>query len=60
MFTSVHHDALEKAYTIFNAVLDQKYGASERKVGIFVGMTQAVKDKTGYSCGFAVVLRYLL
>ena len=51
--------SLENGVTDFNAVLDQKSGASERKVGIFVGMAQAVKTETGYSCGFSVVLRYL-
>ena len=59
MFTSEHHDTLEKAHTIFNAFLDQKSRPSNGKVGIFVGMNGVPFSESGYSCGFPVLVRYL-
>ena len=59
MFTSEHHDTLEKAHTIFNAFLDQKSRSSNGFVGMFVGMVGTSFSESGYSCGFAVIVVYL-
>lgn len=40
---SVHHDTLEKAYIIFNTVLDQKSRPSNGNGGIFDGIIQGAK-----------------